>query len=238
MDSGGHRLSFFAGGEIQEGQEGSDSARVDVWNHSAHSWSYSGDILSQPRKKLAAAAAGGVLAVGGGYRSGQKAKPDRGYSDVVDLWHDGAWSQARLSQPRQYITAAAARDVILFGGGFCSPCVGQNGTDRSDVVDLYNITSRTWSTHTLSERRSNLAATTVGDRWVLFIGGTTDVDPPPGAGIRRSSAVDVFDALSGGWRTLTLSSGRCCLGASGGANMAAILGSGSSADEYYFRPGL
>ena len=134
----------------------------------------------------------------------------------------------------RYVAAAAASGMILFGGGFCSPCAGQAGTSRSDVVDLFNVTSGVWTTHRLSERRSNLAATSVGDRWVLFIGGTTDVSPLPGGKVRRSDAVDIYDAHTGAWATTRLSSGRCCLGAAGEATTAAVLGSGSMVDVFSF----
>jgi hypothetical protein len=42
---------------------------------------------------------------------------------------------------------------------------------RSNAVDLYNITSGTWSTAQLSETRSNLAATSVGNM-AIFAGGS------------------------------------------------------------------
>ena len=45
----------------------------------------------------------------------------------------GKWSVAKLSQARQYIVAASAGPGAVFGGGFCSPCTGQPGTDRSVV---------------------------------------------------------------------------------------------------------
>ena len=44
------------------------------------------------------------------------------------------------------------------------------GSGRSDVVDLYNGASGTWSTAQLSEARSGLAATSVGNV-AIFAGG-------------------------------------------------------------------
>ena len=46
------------------------------------------------------------------------------------------------------------------------------GSGRSDVVDLYNGASGTWSTAQLSEARSGLAATSVGNV-AIFAGGST-----------------------------------------------------------------
>jgi hypothetical protein len=52
---GGRALSVFAGGECSEGHTGTDSARVDIYDHGKQGWIVNADLLSQPRKKLAAA---------------------------------------------------------------------------------------------------------------------------------------------------------------------------------------
>jgi hypothetical protein len=75
-----HAVSLFAGGEASEGRTGTDSARVDIWDHRAGRWLLQVDALSKPRKKLAAAAAGDYILVGGGYTSGEKNSTARGYS--------------------------------------------------------------------------------------------------------------------------------------------------------------
>lgn len=111
----------------------------------------------------------------------------------------------------RYITAAAAGTHILFGGGFCSPCKGQNGTDRSNVVDLFDTATGLWSAHPLSQRRSNLAACSVGSRYALFAGGTTDAE----GGLSRSTHVDIFDGETGMWSNASLEIGRCCLACGG-----------------------
>lgn len=118
----GRTLSLFAGGECSEGRTGTDSRRVDIYEH-GKGWVVNADLLSKPRKKLAAATAGPYILIGGGYTSGMKNTTARGYSDVVDLFHAGTgkWTTATLSQPRQYITAASAGSVAVFAGGFCSP---------------------------------------------------------------------------------------------------------------------
>jgi len=75
------------------------------------------------------------------------------------------------------------------------------------------------------QRRSNLAITSVGGRYVLIGGGTTDVDPLP-LGVTRSTVVDVYDGKLDTWTTAQLSEGRCCLGAAGGNDTAVFLGGG------------
>ena len=75
------------------------------------------------------------------------------YQDAVDIFHAKtmSWSTAKLTQPRQYIVAAATDDKIVFAGGFCSPCLGQPGTDRSNVIDVYDIASNTWKSAKMSQ---------------------------------------------------------------------------------------
>ena len=234
---GSRALSLFAGGECSEGRTGTDSARVDLWEH-GKGWVVQADLLSKPRKKLAAASAGMYIVIGGGYTSGMKNSTTRGYSDVVDLFHAGTgkWSTAKLSQPRQYIVAASAGDIAAFGGGFCSPCTGQTGTDRSVVVDIFDSRTLEWQVAKLSQRRSNLAATSVAGRYAIFGGGSTDLPNPHGVQvvgndqdrrpeIGRSNVVDIYDAQTEKWSQVLLSGdGRCCLGAAGGNRSFAFFG--------------
>ena len=50
----GRVYSLFGGGEVVEGLDGTDSARVDIFDHTTHAWIAHKDLLSAPRKKLAA----------------------------------------------------------------------------------------------------------------------------------------------------------------------------------------
>lgn len=244
----GSQYALFGGGEVVEGVHGSDSARVDIVEVPATgnvTMVWSGDSLSTPRKKLAAATAGRFVLFGGGYTSGRKDEPTRGYDATVDIWDSNSseWSTANLTQPRQYVVAAGAGGMAVFAGGFCSPCLGTNGTtDRSDVVDVFDAATQTWTSAVLSQRRSNLAATAVGDRWIVIAGGTSDL-PSSGSGsggggadIYRSTAVDIFDTTTREWSTSRLGAGRCSLGAAGGNRTAVFLGGsvGTAVDIFGF----
>jgi hypothetical protein len=59
---------------------------------------------------------------------------------------------------------------------------------------VFNLTSNTWTNTTLNQARRNLAATSVDNRYALFVGGSGP-----------SNVVDIFDSLSGMWNTTTLS---------------------------------
>ena len=221
------QYTLFGGGEIEAGTTGTDSSCVDIWDSTKSSWSThlnsGGNLLSHPRKKLAAASAGQYALFGGGYTSGEKDEPHRGYRADVDIFNasNGNWTTATLSQPRQYIVAANAGTKAVFAGGFCSPCLGQNNTSRSNVADVFDSETLTWSSHILSQRRSNLAATSVGGRWAVFGGGTSDVGIS--GGLVRSDVVDIYDGLNGEWQVATLQHGRCCLGAAGTDKLAVFL---------------
>jgi hypothetical protein len=69
-----------------------------------------------------------------------------------------------------------------------------------NVVDIYDSSSNTWSTHTLSQARANLAATTVGTK-AIFAGGS------------GSNVVDIYDSSSNTWSTATISQARSSLAA-------------------------
>jgi hypothetical protein len=65
--------------------------------------------------------------------------------DVVDL-QTGLWSTASLRQPRYDLAATSVKDIALFGGGrILSGAV--------NTVDIYNLTSDSWTVGNLSLAR-------------------------------------------------------------------------------------
>ena len=70
---------------------------------------------------------------------------------------------------------------------------------RSSLVDIFDSATQQWSTAHLSTNRSNLAATSVMDRWVLFGGGTRIPAPAPDVcgSMERSAVVDIHDTVTG-----------------------------------------
>jgi hypothetical protein len=100
----------------------------------------------------------------------------------------------QFSRPRFALAATSIGNLVLFGGG-----LSFNG--YSNLIDMYNVSSNTWTTATLSQARFYLASTSVANRFALFAGGDT------GSGV-YSNVVDIFDYLSGQWSTSTLSQPR------------------------------
>ena len=106
---------------------------------------------------------------------------------------------------------------------------------RSVVVDIFDSRTGRWAAAKLSQRRSNLAAASVGGRYAVFGGGSSDAPNPPAAAagfaspraplIGRSNVVDIYDGVARTWSSARLSgSGRCCLGAAGGNTTFAFVG--------------
>ncbi|MEM1448851.1 MAG: hypothetical protein AAGI22_07045 [Planctomycetota bacterium] len=110
-----------------------------------------------------------------------------GFADVYDD-STQTWSvMPALSVPRTHLSATSVGDIALFAGGL----------DRlgmpSDVVELYDDATGTWSRATLSQEGIIPVAASVGSK-ALFANpfGTT------------SDVVDIYDASVGQWSTATL----------------------------------
>ena len=104
-----------------------------------------------------------------------------------------------LSEPRMGISAAFAGNKILFAGG-TDPDAIARGSSR---VDIYDITTRSWSTAELSEPRENSEVVTYGNK-IFFAGGT--------------ATIDIYDVSTGIWTTTQLSEKRSELAATSVGN--------------------
>jgi hypothetical protein len=93
------------------------------------------------------------------------------------------------------MTAATLGDKVFFAGGY----YWDNGQHFSNRVDIYNTTTNTWSTASLSESRQGLCATTAGNK-IYFAGGSN------GTGV--SKKIDIYDGTTDSWSTSTLIEGK------------------------------
>jgi hypothetical protein len=99
--------------------------------------------------------------------------------------------------------------------------------EYSSVVDIYNTTTSTWVSSSLSQPRSNLAATSIRNL-ALFAGGFTGVGIsekvvyyPQG---NYSAVVNIYDSVSGKWTIASLSQARANLTATTVGNLALFAG--------------
>lgn len=139
-----------------------------------------------------------------------------------------AWSRTGLSQARCKLAATTVGNKAMFAGGYWYQ--GDANYPVSDVVDIYDANlgepndPNAWSTATLSQARSHLVATTVGNK-AIFAGGTSHIN-----NYVTSNVVDIYDADIGepndpnAWSTTTLSQARVHLAATTVANKAMFAG--------------
>ena len=98
----------------------------------------------------------------------------------------GIWSALLLPHWHLWPAAVGVKDLLVVAGG-----VDLMGTDSTDSVDVFNVTSRIWSYYRLSQPRGQLAAVVVRD-CVLFAGGMVNQTEP-------SCVVDVWNVTSNTW---------------------------------------
>ncbi|MFT5289260.1 MAG: hypothetical protein ACI82F_001321 [Planctomycetota bacterium] len=174
--------------------------------------------LTSKRGAVAATTAGTKAIFAGGFDGNPlvaSAEVDIYDSAVGPPSDPTAWSSSTsLSEPRVLICPATVGTLALFAGGtdFSQP---------TSKVDIYDSNTGVWSTASLSQARSlgPDSAATVGSL-TFFFGGV--VSAPPNLVV--SDVVDVFDAQTGLWSTLTMDVGRVGHGVTAVGNQVFIAG--------------
>ena len=190
---------LFAGGS--NGTEHGLNTRVDIYDIATNSFSTAelqdGNsnredfvVTSCGNKVLFA---GGVLSIGDIFDS---------QTSVVDIYDasSGSWSTAQLSEARYGIAATSTGDKAIFAGGSYVTSYPNYSWTTSDAVDIYDMKTNSWSTTTLSEARSLLAATVAGNK-IYFSGGVRTLNGP--SFISCSDKIDVFDIETNSWSIIT-----------------------------------
>lgn len=171
---------LFVGGRVDNNTNLSDV--VDIYDVTTGNWTTS--QLSHPMHSCAAASIGNKIFFAGGISQIQN--PD--LVDIYDVSTDN-WLSSHLSQGRIHLAIASAGNKILFAGGLR----GNVPIDSlfSDRVDIYDLKTDKWSSSHLSQGRSNLTATSSGNR-IFFAGGeySTNIS---------SNVIDIYDVTTGKW---------------------------------------
>jgi hypothetical protein len=120
-----------------------------------------------------------------------------------------------LSQSRTSFAIAATGNKLVFAGGWIN-----NGSNSpsSARVDIYNISTGSWTIAELSEGRFDIGVAVLGNK-IFFGGGGRQHNNGWGVwqyGGLGSSVVDIFDVTNNSWSTAQLSSARVPVGASAG----------------------
>ena len=120
-------------------------------------------------------------------------------SAAVDIYDalNNTWSTTQLSTGRSGIASAALGNKVYFAGGWGYNIAGGYGT--FNTVDIYDNTTNTWGTTTLSEARTEISATTVDDK-IFFAGGRNDNN--------YTNKIDILNGANNTWTTSTLAEAR------------------------------
>ena len=124
----------------------------------------------------------------------------KAYYNIFDL-NTQTWSRSRdhMINPRKLGTIVAAGNKIYYAGGY-NGIVNVYSTVFSNI-DIYDITSDTWSSSSLSVGRCNLSGIVIEDK-ILFAGGFA------GTSFIPSDRVDIYQLSTGIWSTASLSQAR------------------------------
>lgn len=105
---------------------------------------------------------------------------------------------ATLSVARSNGAAASANGIVLFAGGVIDQSVPGVAV-QSDAVDLYDESTRTWTTATLSVARQDLSCVAVLDLILCAGGWYNDINED----IQQTSVVDIYDTNTKAWLATT-----------------------------------
>lgn len=184
----GNKIVFAGGVEAISMSGISESSSVDIYDLATQSWSF--DNLSAARKLPAVAVNGNnIFFAGGGYFYSD-------YFNNIDIY-DGltnTWTTTILTVPKTGVAGASVGDKVLFAGGFKynSDFYPDN---FENLVEIYQLSTHSWSTVTLSVARGFISAVTVKDK-VYFAGGTN---------IAPSNKIDIYNNATNSWSVSTLS---------------------------------
>jgi hypothetical protein len=232
MVSAGNKI-FFAGGEPTEYTL---SPKVDIYDVVSNTWSTAN--LSKARVSLTAIAAGSKVFFAGGV-------DEFGTTDVVDIYDmaTGIWTVSHLSLAGENIKATTVGDKVLFAGGVGS--LTSLDPRRATRVDIYNLTTASWSTASLSEQKwRGHNAVTVNNK-VYIAGGASSISDING--LIFSNKIDIYDNTTNTWSTSTMQEARFDFAGVGVSNKVYWAGgtcaveirdvsTNKSLNQYLFRP--
>jgi hypothetical protein len=122
--------------------------------------------------------------------------------DIYDVTTN-SWSTAQLSEPRSFIGAAVAGNKVFFAGGDINTDISLGGVPfPSNRVDIYDLSTNTWSIAQLSEPRAAVSAVAINNK-VYFAGGVAN-----GYACGATKKIDIYDAASGTWSVSVLKESR------------------------------
>lgn len=202
---------YFGGGILSNGF----SDLVEIYDPLTDTWET--ETLSQARSFPAAVTVGDKVMFAGGINYGTLTE----YA-TVDIFEPltQTWSVEQLSEPGFYVQAVSYQNTALFAGFYDLVSFSPLSFAFSKTVNIYDVTTGTWTTDTLSQARGNMSATVVGNL-ALFAGGQT-------SNSTTSARVDIYNFSTGTWSTASLSIARAFTAAVTVGNKALFAGGTTS----------
>jgi hypothetical protein len=188
---------FFASGlSYLKDSTGIPIRRVDIYDINNNTWS-SKDLDEDPtwRADMGIAAVNNKIFLAGGGFWG-----DDIYTNRVDIYEPatGTWSVASLSEARSAAAGVSTGNKVLFAGGYTGGYTNNGSNYWSSAVDIYDNTTDTWTSATLSEPRGYVAAVAAGSK-IYFAGGQKNDGQ-----VKLSDKIDEYDLLTNSWSSSTL----------------------------------
>jgi len=153
--------------------------------------------ISLERRFIMAASVGDIVIMAGGSNV-------EGYWTNVDIYNvsTGVLELQYLTKRRGRGAAVALNNKAYFAGGEeCNDLGWEVGNcTMSSLVEIYDVTSKSWTVSNLSEARMELSAAVTIDGYVVFAGGfnTSTV----------SNVVDIYNSNTDTWSNTTIPVGR------------------------------
>ncbi len=179
--------AYFGGGQYGPYTDPVYTNNVDVYDFNTGLWKLS--KLSNAREVGASAAIGNKVLFAGG----RNALSMFNTVDIFDVT-TGVKTTARLSKGRTNISVGVNGNKVVFAGGWSYDF--NYNRPESNVADIYDAVSGTWTKALLSQKRQSMDVASVGNK-IVFFGGL-----PINGGI--SNKVDIYDASANTWSVYTL----------------------------------
>ena len=173
------KIVFFAGGYDLTNKPLNN---IDIYNFASNSWSTA--VLQLARGDMTSASLDnyGLVFFAGGYISTMTV------TNFVDIFNinTNIWTSALLSQARGNLagTSLPEQGLVFFAGG---DCCSTNNLNVYSNIDVFSIVKNEWSQLYLSINRSQLAATSLPNKGIVFFAGGWDGNNNP------YNVIDVFD---------------------------------------------
>lgn len=173
---------------------------VDIFDLGDGGWNIA-DLPNPARWHTSSVASGGKVFIAAGHNYAY----DECFDEVnVYTRETDDWTVEYLSQGRAVNGGAVAYDnKFYFAGGFIFYS-GANSVYYSDVIDIYDLETSSWTEEELSETKGGVAAVAAGGK-VFFAGGAT-------GDLEATDVIEIYDVNTQEWSLEYLSEPRGNIG--------------------------